>query len=387
MFMLSVIQKMCHRYKNLLHRLRIPHPGVIQVDGQTIQLPYRPKHCVLSRGEKIDDEQLQRIATSLSVSGHFSFRTKYNYPVFNCSGTHHSVERLLELRQLFGGSIRSEKNHVPVMQNHCWRWSVCALNAYRAARILATVSSPRQKLFAFIAESEQLSRDQRSNDALREFLKPEKLEMNCWASVGSLFDVRGHIGMAQSSSKFMRIRLFLKERSTIDGLVLFLRSHELPPGDVLECYDSKRNYNYFQWSLNGTDQCRQLLHLLLPHLIHRKSYVSYVLNHCRGHNFHDLAYFKGRQSYFARHDEVASQYVEQIAYLRTRAVSLARQKKLSHSSRLAAIEEVLQKIRSLQSTLNSHMLHLNVRRSKTIIRDALGRGAFVKPPGRTGFVS
>ncbi len=368
----------------MLDQLRLPHPGVIQVDGQTIQLPYRPKDCVLSRGEKIDDEQLQRIAASLSVRGHFSFRAKSGYPVINCSESSDLSESLLELVHLFGGRINPETNTMPVMWNPAFRWVLWGQDAFRAASILATVPSPRQKLFACFAESQHLSWDQRSNLSLRDVANPDNLEMNSWAGIGGLFDARGCIGKVHSNSKSLRIRLYSRNRSTIDGLVSFLQSENMDPGDVQEYYHSRKNRNYFQWTLNGTDRCRQFLKSVSPYLCHRKSYVSHILGLCpEFKDWNHLTEFKGNQRYFLRHDAFAAQYAQQIALLRNRAASFARKKHFSPSTGPAATREIFEQIDGLQSSLNSYMLQLNVRRSKTLIRDALSRGAFVKPPTRS----
>ncbi len=371
------------RYQDLLNRLRVPHPGVMYINGKELGLPYRVGDCALDRGETIDPVRLKSLATSLGTGSWIGFMGggARCYAAIISSRSIYNTKMLVELADCFGGSFNVKYYRLKPTWKPSVRWIITGEAACRAARVLASVPSVNQTALKTLDDSQCASMKRRFELKSPGAVKPESYVIESWESAAGLIDVKGYVG---ATSGCPVVRISSVRRELLDALVLFLKSQELSSGSVLS-HPHKRSSSYFRWEIRGFDHFRQLMSRMLPYLCQRKDFIKHVLDLDPPNALAALRQphlDRGNQHYFDRLDIAGDDYARILNQSRIKLYSLRKKNRsgFKDDSANKALEEMLEaEVEVAKSTHRIHMLNLNVRRSRDLIRDVLSRGATIEP--------
>ncbi len=337
------LDRRLRKYQVLLHKLVVPQITRVAVAGREYKLPYFVKQ---KRVVEISEGRLKGIAASLAVRGSLSLNR--GVPVIQtvrevgCSG------RLVEFLHLFGGILDNAQRAsvIHASETIVLKWKVVGDNARMVAGLLTSVKSSRQHVFEVLASDADLEltkAEKRLLDATsmqRNAVQGEWLD--CWEQAAAVFDAHCNIERSEL--------VMSTDKAILEAFQRFLRSQDMAFGEIKkEMWNGKMIH---RWRLRDGEA---LLTKLCPLLCEKKEQVS---NHLQLSGMDDADTILRRKLNTERR----------------------RRMKLGEDAPSEMEVALLQRMQEVHEEKKMAECRDRLLRSREMIRDALRRGAYLRPP-------
>ncbi len=370
-----------NRLKHLLSRLVLAHPGCFNAHGQQFELPYRCEQPVMDGEKPLDDKQIRRMVTFFGSNGNLAVSRDFTSTTLTITQTCGNADWAKEFADVFGGPLikcyPSYGAESPTV-----RWCVTGAKARRAASVLGSFASPRQKALQAVASAKSISKTDKvrlaANIKIWKNDPPplSKDHIATWEQAGALFDSNCCVLVTTPFNGNMRLGMVTKHRDVLESFKHFLESNGFAGGDVHSWKE-----NSWEWRLYGISRCKPIIRSMLPYVSARQAEIVNVALELERHNLVEIRtrIKQLRMKYSnTRIFHYRDAYTDDLFRLRhnvcQRYYRLLRRTKLTPEIR-ASYEKDLEEIRVKRQQHVDHHVAIHMRK---YIRDFLDKGAVLR---------